>query len=305
MKCADLVSLIHGGRAGSEQPKRFYKFALIDPVDQPFATFRYYYRTWNQLRDLGVLRPDHSGAGEEDGLSVIEPLDDSVRSTSADQETGNAVSHGQQGRIPDGKGDSNEGPRPGPRSKREQATATFSLTRRPSVKTRKPSYVGPRMRQAGKTGQLRSYVPVGAPSSKTEPSDKESQEEASQRHSDTLKPPQSYRLSIPPSIALEPSGLITRPLPTPPQKSSFPSSSSTAYCPPPANHVDDRAKYTPSPVKPITQRASTPPPGKREEQGRSASSLMGIIASAWKHRGIQKPDGATCADGCDAARRSQ
>jgi hypothetical protein len=37
--------LVNAGLAKGESPKRFYEFALIDPVDQPFATFKYYYRT--------------------------------------------------------------------------------------------------------------------------------------------------------------------------------------------------------------------------------------------------------------------
>ena len=37
--------LVNAGRAKKENPKRFYGFSLIDPIDQPFATFKYYYRT--------------------------------------------------------------------------------------------------------------------------------------------------------------------------------------------------------------------------------------------------------------------
>lgn len=69
-------SLINAGRAGPRQPKRFYEFALIDPIDQPFARFRYYYRTWEQLRDLGLLDDECVSIGEENDLSVIEPEDD-------------------------------------------------------------------------------------------------------------------------------------------------------------------------------------------------------------------------------------
>lgn len=29
-------------------PQNFYQYALIDPVDTPFARFRYYYRPWGQ-----------------------------------------------------------------------------------------------------------------------------------------------------------------------------------------------------------------------------------------------------------------
>lgn len=37
--------LVNEGRAKKENQKRFYRFSLIDPIDQPFATFKYYYRT--------------------------------------------------------------------------------------------------------------------------------------------------------------------------------------------------------------------------------------------------------------------
>jgi hypothetical protein len=61
-------SLANAGRAGGDHPKRFYKFALIDPTDQPFATFRYYYRTWEQLHYLGLIDGD-----SDVEFSVIEP----------------------------------------------------------------------------------------------------------------------------------------------------------------------------------------------------------------------------------------
>ncbi|KAF2824868.1 hypothetical protein CC86DRAFT_456841 [Ophiobolus disseminans] len=69
------IRLVNGGRATSEQPKRFYKFALIDPVDQPFATFRYYYRTWEQLEDLGFSEHEERCEGEENDMPVIEPCE--------------------------------------------------------------------------------------------------------------------------------------------------------------------------------------------------------------------------------------
>ncbi|EON63363.1 hypothetical protein W97_02590 [Coniosporium apollinis CBS 100218] len=47
------IGLVKGGQA-RHQPRRFYKFALIAPVDEPYATFRYLYRSWDQLRALGI-----------------------------------------------------------------------------------------------------------------------------------------------------------------------------------------------------------------------------------------------------------
>ncbi|KAK4693180.1 hypothetical protein P7C71_g4170, partial [Lecanoromycetidae sp. Uapishka_2] len=49
-------SLVNAGFLPGRSPKRFYKYALLDPLDQPFATFRYYYRTWG----LGVISPSPS-----------------------------------------------------------------------------------------------------------------------------------------------------------------------------------------------------------------------------------------------------
>ena len=68
-------SLVNAGRASSDHPKRFYKFALIDPVDQPFARFHYYYRTWEQLEYLGIVvdKEETEGDDEDSKLPVIEP----------------------------------------------------------------------------------------------------------------------------------------------------------------------------------------------------------------------------------------
>lgn len=37
--------LVNAGPLPHQYPQRFYRYALLDPVDKPFATFRYYYRT--------------------------------------------------------------------------------------------------------------------------------------------------------------------------------------------------------------------------------------------------------------------
>ncbi|KAF2713030.1 hypothetical protein K504DRAFT_423337 [Pleomassaria siparia CBS 279.74] len=65
------VDLVGAGRAGGDHPKRFYKFALIDQTNQPFVTFRYYYRTWEQIRYLGLI----DGECTDNEMSVIEPFD--------------------------------------------------------------------------------------------------------------------------------------------------------------------------------------------------------------------------------------
>lgn len=69
------ISLANAGLASRDQPKRFYQFALIDPVDQPFAIFKYHYRTWTQLYDMGLLDDGHQVVAEDNALSIIEPED--------------------------------------------------------------------------------------------------------------------------------------------------------------------------------------------------------------------------------------
>ncbi|KAF2020412.1 hypothetical protein BU24DRAFT_469180 [Aaosphaeria arxii CBS 175.79] len=70
------IDLIHAGRAGGSQPKRYYKFALIDPIDTPFTRFRFYYRTWEQLQNIDVFgyRGDRKKDDDTEAeLPVIEP----------------------------------------------------------------------------------------------------------------------------------------------------------------------------------------------------------------------------------------
>ncbi|KAJ4361806.1 hypothetical protein N0V83_010747 [Neocucurbitaria cava] len=85
------IHLVNAGRAEAKHPKRFYQFSLIDPIDQPFATFRYYYRTWDQLRDLGLLDEEWNRAGEENDLSIIEPNETEAHNTK--QDNGSHVSN--------------------------------------------------------------------------------------------------------------------------------------------------------------------------------------------------------------------
>ena len=39
-------SFANAGLLPYKHPRRYYNYALLDPLDQPFATFRWYYRTW-------------------------------------------------------------------------------------------------------------------------------------------------------------------------------------------------------------------------------------------------------------------
>lgn len=48
-------------------------------MDQPFATFRYYYLSWVQLHELKLIEVGRETVGEENDLSIIEPDEGSVR----------------------------------------------------------------------------------------------------------------------------------------------------------------------------------------------------------------------------------
>ncbi|KAL9073568.1 MAG: hypothetical protein Q9161_002808 [Pseudevernia consocians] len=69
------INLVNAGALLDKHPQRYYKYALLDPLDAPFATFRYYYRSWDQLEALGVISPYPS---ESSSVTSIESS--SVRS---------------------------------------------------------------------------------------------------------------------------------------------------------------------------------------------------------------------------------
>ncbi|KAF4539734.1 uncharacterized protein LTHEOB_9852 [Lasiodiplodia theobromae] len=60
------INLVNAGRLKKENPKRYYEFALLDSLKEPFAKFRYYYRSVDQLETLGVIiRAPHSETSDE------------------------------------------------------------------------------------------------------------------------------------------------------------------------------------------------------------------------------------------------
>jgi hypothetical protein len=287
---ANLYSLVNAGRVGPEQSKRFYKFALIDPIDQPFATFRYYYRSWNQLRKLGLLEQDISGTGEEDDLPVIEPQEGIMDRTKDDIRPYSTISKKSEDVFQDCKENFNHTRRVTSATDIRGQTISSSSPARPrSVKMRRPSTQRASLRRVSDTEQPRAYIPRGAPSLKIDTSAKDAGEQAQQRDSFVGTPTQLYRLSIPPSIKLGPPEPASRPLPTLLIKNDF--EAFTSYRPHPAYPVDDWTVRTPSPVKSVRDGISTPPPGRRKEQGRSASALMNAITSSWRRRNTQTRDG--------------
>ncbi|TDZ28723.1 hypothetical protein C8035_v009153 [Colletotrichum spinosum] len=44
-----------GGLIDSPQDLTYYDWVLADPVDSPYATFRFFYRTWSHLRELNLV----------------------------------------------------------------------------------------------------------------------------------------------------------------------------------------------------------------------------------------------------------
>ncbi|KAL8698149.1 MAG: hypothetical protein Q9224_001987 [Gallowayella concinna] len=66
---------IHMSDAGllpDTHPYRYYTYLLLDPLDTPYATFRWYYRTWKML---GVTKPLNSLATADSNLQVSEDVE--------------------------------------------------------------------------------------------------------------------------------------------------------------------------------------------------------------------------------------
>jgi hypothetical protein len=220
---------------------------------------------------------------------VIEPHDGSPRSTSADQDSCSSANSGLQNKFRNYAGENTMPKTSNTASRREQSTATSCPTRCISLKTRGPEE---------SEWQPHAYVPHGVPESRAETLDEQSNERASQRDSFMPVPPRSYRLSIPPSIKLEPTKPAFRPLPRFPQQNG--SSPSIGYRPHPAYPADCTVR-TPSPVKSFREEISTSSSEKRAGRGRTASLLMSTITSVWKYRGLQARDAVAPIDSSEDA----
>ncbi|KAF2651996.1 hypothetical protein K491DRAFT_605768 [Lophiostoma macrostomum CBS 122681] len=240
------INLVNAGRVGVDQPKRFYKFALIDPTDQPFARFRYFYRTWEQLENVGVL------GNEEQGEDEDEDEDESKDSEVPVKETA----------VPD--------PEKRPKDRvqlrggdHEDVFTNVSLSDNEDCAASTPQ----------------AYVPSGARGRKGDEPYKSKEQELPKSDRAT---PRSYRLSVPPSLRLDPPHpQPDKDLPSiPPKSEPF---SPTGYRPHPAYPVEDWVARTPSPVKSLRDGISTPQLGRR--RAFTASSLINVVTSAWKRRG--------------------
>ncbi|KAF2175657.1 hypothetical protein K469DRAFT_679615 [Zopfia rhizophila CBS 207.26] len=214
------IGLINAGHAGGEQPKRFYKFALIDPVDQPFATFRYYYRTWEQIRDLGLFDDE----SDVSSMSLIEPYSFEPGGLDPQKKTKEECEMTpEDSREESSESEENDTPTPSPRA-----------------------YYIP-------SGAPESSSRLSAGSAL---SDRCSEKPEPRRHSGGGTPPRFYQLSVPSSLRLAPPE-PSKDLPSIPKKSD--SLSSLAYRPHPAYPVEDWTERTPSPAKSIIDGISTPP----------------------------------------------
>jgi hypothetical protein len=289
-------SLVNAGRASAEQPKRFYKFALTDPVDQPFATFQYFYRTWDQLEYLGVLG-DETRVAEGDDLPVIEPYEDSVR----DEVTRN-VSRASDKDTDDIWYECSDGAAEATRTTACNSSPVRGASTRPGSPLKKSQLAdsGAPHCSAGVSEQPRAYVPRGAPVATKKAPGEQLEQQTGQRRSGTCTPTQLYRLSVPPSIKLVAPRQDSRSLPSVPHK--FDSPSSTSYRPHPAYPVEEWRVQTPSPVRSTRDGISTPPLERKKGQGSRATSFMSAISSSWKHRAPWSSGSHGGVDGQDKGR---
>lgn len=215
---------------------------------------------------------EYIGAGNKD-LPVIEPCEDNLQG----ENTGSSrASEDLDDIFYDGGG---------------AGDVQYSLLRHRSSVSGAKAYEAPR-----------GYLPRGAPSTSTtiEASGEQVAKQTQQRHSGMRTPPQYYRLSMPPSIKLDPPQASSKPRPTGPHKSD--SSPSTSYRPHPAYPFKDWRQRTPSPVKSIRDGITTPPLEKRKLQGFRVSSLVNVFTSTWKRRATSGLGSSGSADRQSGAR---
>ena len=259
--------MLNAGRAGPEQPKRFYRFALIDPVDQPFATFRFFYRTWDQLHALGLLDHEYYAESEENYLSVIEPDTDSADGDDERKDTQSGTPE-QKGPDDDCKVDIEEVSVNNGGEKAEHETREDCEQHTATDETR----IEEGSTSHGDGEPPGTYVPRGAPGS--DPAIESSKPPS---HSESLN---TYRLSMPPSVIFEAPEPASRPLSSPQRRRRL--SSSTAYHPHPVYPMEDWARRTPSPVRSMRESITTPPLEKQRSRGVTGARLLGAISSTWK-----------------------
>lgn len=271
----DKSSLVNAGRAGPEQPKRFYKFALIDPVDQPFATFRYYYRTWDQLRELGLLSDNCYAESEDNDIPIIEPGEGNSTEESSSDPTSPQKVKGRSARVIHERPEVVNQAKDDKISVRDwDAEARKGGGRNISASMfKQPTHAPSTEHESSRRDNIASgtYVPCGAPASEVTTGSP-----PPLRRRGTLK---TYRLSIPPSIHIPAPNCPSDPCPVP-QKNDL--LSPTAYRPHPAYPVEEWTPQTPSSVGSTRDGIITPPLAERKGFVLKGAGLLGVISSTWK-----------------------
>jgi len=88
-------------------PKHFCRFKLVDAFDQPYATFKYHYRSWEELVDLGVAEipkfylPSPKLPAENERASREEDEWESVDTVVVDEEGFQDVVTDEEQTLPD------------------------------------------------------------------------------------------------------------------------------------------------------------------------------------------------------------
>lgn len=96
-----LDSLVNGGILAQNDPKRHYKYQLLDPVDKPYATIRFYYRTKEFLTVNGIATSPSSHTRQPSTSS-----DSSHAMSDSSGVTSRAASKASSGQSPPGSVDS-------------------------------------------------------------------------------------------------------------------------------------------------------------------------------------------------------
>lgn len=82
---AKLFRLTDGGLLEPGFPQRRYKYQLLDPTDDPYATFKFHYRSLEFLKRHGIVEPvpdfassSIGSSGYEDAASLVQSVDDNA-----------------------------------------------------------------------------------------------------------------------------------------------------------------------------------------------------------------------------------
>lgn len=264
-------------------------------MDQPFATFRYYYRTWDQLQDLGFHEHCWHQTGEEDDLSVIEPYDGRIEELFGDKGSITKVLHLKSRNCTDVAAKDNdlteEGSAHADDNKETGKSSHDTLQNTEPSRARRPPTPAASSRLASTATDQWAYIPSGAP--RTGDSDRQGDEQMRKRDTSTRALVKSADLTASPAVKFDAPSMVARPLSRASHDGLF--SSTTAYQPHPVHPVDTWTVRTLSPVKSVRGGISTPPLTK-VPQARTGSSLMTLLTSTWRRRGTRLVDDSTTAD---------